>query len=55
MTEALNAFLSFGRSLGLRAVLADTLKDNLKSQCVLRRCGFRFLREEETLWWEKEL
>ncbi len=55
MTEALNAFLLFGKSLGIGAVLADTLRDNLRSQKVLERCGFRFLREEETLWWKKEL
>ncbi len=55
MTEALEAFLAFGRSLGIGTVLADTRKDNLKSQRVLQRCGFRFLREDENLWWEKAL
>ena len=55
MTEALEAFLAFGRSLGIERVLADTRRDNLKSQRVLRRCGFRLLREDENLWWEKEL
>ena len=55
MTEALQAFLAFGKSLGIRTVLADTLPDNVKSQNVLRRCGFRFLREADTLWWEKPL
>ena len=55
MTEALNAFLDFGRGLGIRTVLADTLKDNEKSQNVLKRCGFSFLREEGNLWWEKRL
>ena len=47
--------MEFGRSRGLRAVRADTLKDNVKSQNVLRRCGFRFLREDGTLWWERDL
>ena len=55
MTEALQAFLSFGKSLGIRTVLADTLPDNVKSQNVLRRCGFRFLRKSGNLWWEKPL
>ncbi len=55
MTEALNAFLDFGMGLGIRTVLADTLKDNEKSQNVLKRCGFSFLREEGNLWWEKRL
>ncbi len=55
MTEALRAFLDLGRALGVRIVRADTLKDNLKSQRVLRKCGFRFLREDGSLWWEIDL
>lgn len=55
MSEALTAFLDFGRSLGIRTVRADTRKDNVRSQNVLKRCGFRFLREEDNLWWEKDL
>lgn len=52
MTEALRAFLEFGRALGLRSVLADTRRDNVRSQNVLKRCGFSFLREDENLWWQ---
>ena len=55
MTEALRAFLKLGKELGIRTVRADTLPDNLKSQRVLKRCGFRFLREDGNLWWEIEL
>lgn len=56
MTEALTAFLAFGKERGLRAVRADTLPDNLRSQNVLKRCGFRFLHaEEDRLWWEARL
>ena len=55
MTEALSAFLEFGRSLGIRTVRADTLPDNLRSQRVLAKCGFRFLRDDGNLWWEKTL
>ena len=55
MTEALTAFLRMGRKLGIKTVLADTLKDNAKSQRVLKRCGFTFLKEDGNLWWEKEL
>ena len=55
MTEALSAFLGFGKTLGIKTVLADTEKGNVKSQNVLKRCGFRFLREDKNLWWEKEL
>ena len=55
MTEALRAFLAFGKTLGIRTVRADTLPDNVKSQRVLERCGFRFLFQDGNLWWEKTL
>ena len=57
MTEALNAFLVFGQRLGARVVRADTLPDNLRSQNVLRRCGFQCLYAEPDgrLWWERVL
>ena len=55
MTEALTAFLALGKSLGIRTVRADTRPDNVRSQNVLKRCGFRFLREEGNLWWERTL
>lgn len=55
MTEALTKFLEFGKSLGIKKVRADTLKDNIKSQNVLKKCGFSFLEEKDNLWWEKEL
>ncbi|MBR7062017.1 MAG: GNAT family N-acetyltransferase [Clostridia bacterium] len=42
MTEALTAFLEFGRKAGIRVVRADTRKDNVRSQNVLKRCGFCF-------------
>ena len=55
MTEALRAFLDFGKSLGIRTVRADTLPNNIRSQRVLEKCGFRFLRAAGNLWWEKTL
>lgn len=55
MTEALDAFLAFGEALGIERVQADTLNDNIRSQNVLKRCGFSFLREDGNLWWEKKL
>lgn len=55
MSEALAALLDLGKKLGVRKVLADTLRDNIKSQNVLKRCGFRFLREDGNLWWEAAL
>ena len=55
MTEALTAFLKFGKDNGIKTVRADTLKDNIKSQNVLKRCGFEFLYEDTNLWWEINL
>ncbi len=57
MTEALTAFLAFGRQMGAATVYADTLPDNIRSQNVLRRCGFRFLRKADDgrLWWSRTL
>ncbi len=56
MTEALTAFMGFGKSLGIRTVRADTRKDNFKSQNVLKRCGFVFTHEDEKrFWWEIRL
>ena len=55
MTEALKAFLAFGREMGIRRVLADTRPDNIKSQNVLRRAGFHFFKEDGNLWWAVDL
>ncbi len=55
MSEALKGFLDFGKRIGIRKVLADTRKDNIASQKVLQNCGFRFLKEEENLWWQIDL
>ena len=56
MTEALNAFLRFGKGKGIEVVRADTLLDNQKSQNVLKRCGFRRVgQDDKYVYWEKEL
>lgn len=55
MTEALGAFLAFGRSRGIKTVRADTRPDNVRSRNVLKRCGFRFVRADRNLWWEIDL
>ncbi len=55
MTEALKAFLTFGKEQGIRTVKADTLPDNVSSQNVLKKCGFRFTHEDKNLWWQTEL
>ena len=55
MTEALKAFLLFGKSLGIKTVLAETLKENIKSQKVLKRCGFSFLKDDGNLRWKTDI
>ena len=55
MTEALGGFLRFGKALGIKKVLAETLKDNVRSQNVLRRCGFSFDREDDNYRFIKTL
>ena len=55
MTEALTAFLKFGKKLGIGTVRADTTKENTRSRNVLRRCGFSFIGEDQNMWWEKKL
>lgn len=52
MTEALTAFLAFGKKLGVESVLAETVPDNVRSQNVLKRCGFSLFREDGNLWWK---
>ena len=55
MTEALTAFLNYGKKLGIGTVRADTTKENTRPQNVLRRCGFSFIGEDQNMWWEKKL
>ena len=55
MTEALAGFLLMGKSLGIKRVIAETYKGNVRSENVLRRSGFKVFREDASLWWVKEL
>lgn len=58
MTEAVRAFLELGKSLGVSTVRADTRPDNLKSQNVLKKCGFVYVEKDAgngNLWWERRL
>ena len=55
MTEALGALLRFGKEHGVKIVRADTEEQNLKSQNVLKRCGFTYLYKDKNLWWEIRL
>lgn len=55
MSEALKAFLKFGKSLGIKEVLADTEPNNIRSQNTLKRCGFTQTHKSENLWWSIKL
>lgn len=37
---------------GVTGIKAETEKDNIASQNVLKNCGFVLYRREETLWWK---
>lgn len=51
MTEAVLAMISFGKENGAKKVVADTFIDNVKSQNVLRRCGFSKTGKEGNKFW----
>ncbi|AQG81256.1 GNAT family N-acetyltransferase [Spirosoma montaniterrae] len=54
MTEMVGGLLNWaGQQPGVRRVIADTNAENIGSQRVLEKNGFRlFARIEEMLWWE---
>ena len=54
MSEAVKAFLSFAFLSGAERVIAETEKNNVKSQNVLKRCGFAPYMQGKTIWWEKK-
>ena len=56
MSEALSLMLNYGKSFGIITVLADTTKENIKSQNVLKRNGFTLYEtKEDILYFSKEL
>ena len=56
MGEALDAMLTYGRENGIQKAIADTTKDNVKSQNVLARAGFVQVKDDgDMLLFEKEL
>ena len=56
MSKALSLMLNYGKSLGITTVFADTTKENIKSQNVLKRNGFALYKEKEDfLHFVKEL
>lgn len=55
MTEAVRAMCAWALAQpGVAAVTAETERDNVRSQQVLTRCGFRPDGGAETLWWRLE-
>lgn len=54
MTETVAAMCEWAAEKGgVSHVIAETEKDNLPSQNILLRCGFRKYAEEDTYWWIK--
>lgn len=52
MTEAVKAMCEWAlKQGGVKHVTAETDTENLASQTVLRRCGFREFRRDVTIWW----
>ncbi len=52
MTEAVNGFKEWAfQQPTVQSLLAETEKDNLASQSVLKRCNFQLTHCNETLWW----
>lgn len=56
MSEAVVIMLEYGKQNGIKTVVADTLLDNIKSQNVLKRAGFKIDRiDQNKLWFIKNL
>ncbi|AVQ38158.1 GNAT family N-acetyltransferase [Clostridium botulinum] len=52
MTEAVKAMCGWAlKQNGVTSVIAETDLEGLASQKILKRCGFKKDKEEETLWW----
>lgn len=56
MSITLSMMLEYGKENGIRSVIADTKIDNIKSQNVLLRNGFKEInRNESFIYYRKEL
>ncbi|MDS1003813.1 GNAT family N-acetyltransferase [Clostridium sporogenes] len=52
MTEAVKAMCGWAlKQNGVTSVIAETDLEGLASQKILKRCGFKKDKEEETFWW----
>jgi RimJ/RimL family protein N-acetyltransferase len=53
MTEAIKAFCKMAlNNKKIKTVIAETEIENIPSQKVLERCGFKKYKEEKTIWWK---
>ncbi|AKA70422.1 GNAT family N-acetyltransferase [Clostridium scatologenes] len=53
MTEAVNAMCEWAlKQNDIKSVIAETYLENLASQKILERCGFKKYKEGETFWWK---
>lgn len=51
MTECVQLMCSYAFENGVDGVIAETNKDNIKSQNVLKRCGFKKYKENDSIFW----
>ena len=49
MSKAVKQMVIFGKNNGVTTILADTMKDNIKSQNVLKRTGFEKYNEKDNM------
>jgi RimJ/RimL family protein N-acetyltransferase len=53
MTEAVKGFCEFAlKNKEIDTIIAETESENIPSQNVLKRNGFKKYKEEETVWWK---
>jgi len=53
MTEAVKYFCEYSfKTKGIIAIIAETEKENIPSQGILKRTGFKKYKEDETIWWK---
>ena len=53
MTEAVDAMCQWALEQdGVSHIIAETESDNLASQRILERCGFKQYKKADTIWWK---
>ena len=55
MTEAVKGMCQWAlKQQGVSSIIAETEVDNLPSQNVLERCGFKLYKKQKNFWWRLE-